>query len=262
MIGDRMKKKASKLVTFLYLAIFLFSAFSLAKYLYTYYETSKSLKEVQDIYQATLSTIEDQPVNLEEETQAPSTIRPQFQDLLAMNRQIVGWISVDGTKLNNPVLQADNNEFYLNHNFRNEESRAGSIFMDYRNNILSMNRNTILYGHAMKNNTMFGSLKNYLKQDYADDNPIIYLDTLYEGYDIEVFAAYETTIDFYYIETDFTSEGAYQQFLEDIQKRSSIQMNVAISPNDKILTLSTCKDSVMSDDHRFVVQGKLVKRGE
>ncbi len=246
MIGDRMKKKASKLVTFLYLAIFLFSAFSLAKYLYTYYETSKSLKEVQDIYQATLSTIEDQPVNLEEETQAPSTIRPQFQDLLAMNRQIVGWISVDGTKLNNPVLQADNNEFYLNHNFRNEESRAGSVFMDFRNNILSMNRNTILYGHAMKNNTMFGSLKNYLKQDYADDHPIIYLDTLYEGYDIEV----------------FTSEGAYQQFLEDIQKRSSIQMNVAISPNDKILTLSTCKDSVMSDDHRFVVQGKLVKRGE
>lgn len=255
-----MKKKASKLVTLLYLVVFLFSAFSLAKYLYTYYETSISLKEVQDIYQATLATIEAQSVDQMEETQTPSTIRPQFHDLLAVNRQMIGWISVDGTKLNNPILQADNNDFYLNHNFRDQESRAGSVFMDYRNNILTMNQNTILYGHAMKNNTMFGSLKNYLKQDFADDHPIIYLDTLYEGYDIEVFAAYETTIDFYYIETDFTSREAYQQFIDEIQKRSSIQMDVAVSPDDKILTLSTCKDSVMNDDHRFVVQGKLVKR--
>jgi len=257
-----MKKKASKLVTLLYLVVFLFSAFSLAKYLYTYYETSKSLKEVQDIYQATLATIEAQSVDQMEEAQTPSTstIRPQFHELLAVNRQMIGWISVDGTKLNNPILQADNNDFYLNHNFRDQESRAGSVFMDYRNNILNMNQNTILYGHAMKNNTMFGSLKNYLKQDFADNHPIIYLDTLYEGYDIEVFAAYETTIDFYYIETDFTNSEAYQQFIDEIQKRSSIQMDVAVSPDDKILTLSTCKDSVMSDDHRFVVQGKLVKR--
>ena len=257
-----MKKKASKLVTLLYLVVFLFSAFSLAKYLYTYYETSKSLKEVQDIYQATLATIEAQSVDQMEEAQTPSTstIRPQFHELLAVNRQMIGWISVDGTKLNNPILQADNNDFYLNHNFRDQESRAGSVFMDYRNNILTMNQNTILYGHAMKNNTMFGSLKNYLKQDFADNHPIIYLDTLYEGYDIEVFAAYETTIDFYYIETDFTNSEAYQQFIDEIQKRSSIQMDVAVSPDDKILTLSTCKDSVMSDDHRFVVQGKLVKR--
>jgi len=175
-----MKKKASKLVTLLYLVVFLFSAFSLAKYLYTYYETSKSLKEVQDIYQATLATIEAQSVDQMEEAQTPSTstIRPQFHELLAVNRQMIGWISVDGTKLNNPILQADNNDFYLNHNFRDQESRAGSVFMDYRNNILNMNQNTILYGHAMKNNTMFGSLKNYLKQDFADNHPIIYLDTL------------------------------------------------------------------------------------
>lgn len=78
---------------------------------------------------------------------------------MAINPQIIGWISVDGTKLNNPILQADNNDYYLNHNFKNKESRAGSVFMDYRNQILDMNKNTILYGHAMKNETMFGSLK-------------------------------------------------------------------------------------------------------
>ena len=260
-----MKKKVSKLLTLLYLGIFLFSVFSLAKYLYTYYETSKSLKEVQDIYQATLAANEEEPAEQIEETEKTNdvsalTIRPQFLDLLAINPQIIGWISVDGTKLNNPILQADNNDYYLNHNFKNKESRAGSVFMDYRNQILDMNKNTILYGHAMKNETMFGSLKNYLKQDYADEHPILYLDTLYEGYDIEIFAAYETTIDFYYIETDFANNEAYQNFLEEIQQRSSIQMDVDLSPDDKILTLSTCKDAVLSDDHRFVVQGKLVKR--
>lgn len=252
-----MNKWTSKFLTFLYLAIFLYSGFSLAKYLYTYYETSKSLEEVQTIYQSTLATLEDEAV---ETSSTPFTIRPQFKDLLTVNNNIVGWISTDGTKLNNPILQAENNDFYLNHNFKDRESRAGSIFMDYRNDVQDINRNTILYGHAMKNSTMFGSLKNYLNQQYADEHPIIYLDTLYEGYDVEVFAAYETTIDFYYIETEFKGNDAFLKFLDEIQARSAIEMNVEIGPEDNILTLSTCKDSVMSDDHRFVVQGKLLKR--
>lgn len=252
-----MKKWTSKFLTFIYLTIFLYSGFSLAKYVYTYYETSKSLEEVQTIYQSTLTTLEDEAMEI---SSTPFTIRPQFKDLLTVNNNIVGWISTDGTKLNNPILQAENNDFYLNHNVKNRESRAGSVFMDYRNDVQDLNRNTILYGHAMKNSTMFGSLKNYLNQQYADEHPIIYLDTLYEGYDVEVFAAYETTIDFYYIETEFKNDDAFLKFLGEIQARSAIEMNVGIRPEDKILTLSTCKDSVLSDDHRFVVQGKLVKR--
>ncbi|MFJ7650032.1 class B sortase [Lysinibacillus sp. NPDC097279] len=258
-----MKKWKSKLLTVLYLSIFLYSGFVLVKYVYTYYESSKSLKEVQTIYAETLATIQEEVVeedisNTEIETKY--TIRPQFHDLLAVNKRIVGWISVDNTKLNNPILHADNNEFYLNHNFKDRESRAGSVFMDYRNDTLDISRNTILYGHAMKDGTMFGSLKNYLNQDYADAHRTIYLDTLYEGYDIEVFAAYETTIDFYYIETEFKTDEEFLQFIGEVQKRSTIDMNVDIGPDDKIITLSTCKDSVISDDHRFVVQGKLVKR--
>lgn len=258
-----MKKWKSKLLTVLYLSIFLYSGFVLVKYVYTYYESSKSLKEVQTIYAETLATIQEEIVeedisNTEIETKY--TIRPQFHDLLAVNKRIVGWISVDNTKLNNPILHADNNEFYLNHNFKDRESRAGSVFMDYRNDTLDISRNTILYGHAMKDGTMFGSLKNYLNQDYADAHRTIYLDTLYEGYDIEVFAAYETTIDFYYIETEFKTDEEFLQFIGEVQKRSTIDMNVDIGPDDKIITLSTCKDSVISDDHRFVVQGKLVKR--
>ncbi|MFJ7664421.1 class B sortase [Lysinibacillus sp. NPDC097162] len=258
-----MKKWKTNLLTVLYLAIFLYAGFALVKYVYTYYESSKSLKEVQTIYAETLATIQKEVVDEEisdAEIKSKYTIRPQFHDLLAVNDRIVGWISVDNTKLNNPILHADNNEFYLNHNYKDRESRAGSVFMDYRNDTLDISRNTILYGHAMKDGTMFGSLKNYLNQDYANAHRTIYLDTLYEGYDVEVFAAYETTIDFYYIETEFKTDEEFIQFIGEVQKRSTIDMNVDVGPDDKIITLSTCKDSVISDDHRFVVQGKLVKR--
>ncbi|MGE7842121.1 class B sortase [Lysinibacillus sp. NPDC093712] len=258
-----MKKWKTNLLTVLYLAIFLYAGFALVKYVYTYYESSKSLKEVQTIYAETLATIPKEVVDdgmSNAEIKSKYTIRPQFDDLLAVNDRIVGWISVDNTKLNNPILHADNNEFYLNHNYKDRESRAGSVFMDYRNDALDISRNTILYGHAMKDGTMFGSLKNYLKQDYANAHRTIYLDTLYEGYDVEVFAAYETTIDFYYIETEFKTDEEFIQFIGEVQKRSTIDMNVDVGPDDKIITLSTCKDSVISDDHRFVVQGKLVKR--
>ncbi len=258
-----MKKWKTNLLTVLYLAVFLYAGFALVKYVYTYYESSKSLKEVQTIYAETLATIQKEVVDDEvsnAEIKSNYTIRPQFHDLLAVNDRIVGWISVDNTKLNNPILHADNNEFYLNHNYKDRESRAGSVFMDYRNDALDISRNTILYGHAMKDGTMFGSLKNYLNQDYANAHRTIYLDTLYEGYDIEVFAAYETTIDFYYIETEFKTDEEFIQFIGEVQKRSTIDMNVDVGPDDKIITLSTCKDSVISDDHRFVVQGKLVKR--
>lgn len=258
-----MKKWTSKLVSLVYLAVFLYSGFALVKYLYTYYEASKSLQEVQAIYETTLATIEEEAevaITTAEELLSKYTIRPQFEDLQAVNDNIVGWVTVEGTKLNNPILQTDNNDFYLDHNFKDGYSRAGSVFMDYRNDVTDMSRNTILYGHAMKNGTMFGSLKNYMKQNYVDAHSTIYLDTLYEGYDVEVFAAYETTIDFYYIETEFTTDEAFLHFVEEVEERSVIQTDVEIGAGDKIVTLSTCKDSVMSDDHRFVVQGKLVKR--
>lgn len=258
-----MKKWTSKLLTLLYLAVFLYSGFVLVKYLYTYYEASKSLKEVQAIYETTLETLggeSEVEATVTEDLLSKYRIRPQFEDLQAVNEHIVGWISVDGTKLNNPILQTDNNDFYLDHNFKDNYSRAGSIFMDYRNDVMDMNRNTILYGHAMKNGTMFGNLKNYLQQDYADAHSTIYVDTLYEGYDIEVFAAYETTIDFYYIETEFQTDETFLKFIEEVKERSAIQTDVEIGAADKIITFSTCKDAVMRDDHRFVVQGKLVKR--
>lgn len=258
-----MKGKLSKFMTFVYLAVFLVSGFMLANYLYTYVEASDSLKETQKMYASALKeTAAADPVQAvtKDDLRTRYTMRPQFQELHSVNEDIVGWITVDGTKINNPILQADDNDRYLDRNFMGEKSRAGSVFMDFRNDVSDMNRNTILYGHAMRNDTMFGSLKKYGSQAYADAHPMIYVDTLYDGYDIEVFAAYETTIDFYYIENNFRSDEEFTNFLNEIEKRSKISRPVEVTAEDKIVTLSTCNNSVNSKDKRYVVQGKLVKR--
>lgn len=257
-----MKKRLSKLMPFVYFAVFLYSGYLLAQYLYTYVESASALKETQQMYETALEDTK-QVAGTEPTVQEDAdglTMRPQFEELDKVNHDIVGWVSVEGTKLHNPVLQAEDNDYYLNRNFTRESSRAGSVFMDFRNDITDMSRNTVLYGHAMRNDTMFGSLKKFGDQDYADEHPVIYVDTLYEGYDIEVFAAYETTIDFYYIETDFATNEAFETFLGEVESRSLIDMPVEVGQDDRIVTLSTCNNSVNSKDKRYVVQGKLVKR--
>lgn len=258
-----MKNRLSKLLPIVYLAVFLYSAFVLVKYLYTYYEAAKTLKETQEMYELSLEKVQREAL-LDESTSAEETddyvIRPQFHDLHAVNENIVGWVTVDGTKLDNPILQAEDNDFYLNRNFKDQYSRAGSVFMDHRNDLMNLGKNTIIYGHAMRNDTMFGSLKKYADQAYTDEHAMIYFDTLYESYDIEVFAAYETTIDFYYIETDFSSNEDFAEFIDEVNEKSVIDMDVTVNPEDQILTLSTCNNSVNSKDKRYVVHGKLVKR--
>lgn len=256
-----MKKRLSKLMPFVYLAVFLYSGYLLVQYLYSYVDSASSLKETQQIYETALEDTDQVAGDAAEDNPlAEYPMRPQFEELNKVNQDIVGWVSVEGTNLHNPVLQAEDNDYYLNRNFTRENNRAGSVFMDFRNDITDMSQNTVLYGHAMRNDTMFGSLKKFGDQDYADEHPVIYVDTLYDGYDIEIFAAYETTIDFYYIETDFQTNDEFEEFLGEVDSRSLIDTPVDVGRDDRIVTLSTCNNSVNSKDKRYVVQGKLVKR--
>ena len=95
---------------------------------------------------------------------------------------------------------------------------AGSIFMDYRIDIGSYNPNTILYGHRMKDGSMFDELNKFLDKDFFDNHKVVKFDTLYESYEAEIFAVYKTTTDFDYIQTDFTSDEDYGSLLHEIQE--------------------------------------------
>jgi sortase B len=186
--------------------------------------------------------------------------RPQFHALLDINADITGWVKIDGTLVDYPILQAEDNDYYLQRNYKREEKRAGSIFMDFRNQLTVDNRNTILYGHDMKDGSMFGSLKRYLQADFFNTYPSISYDTLYESYDAEIFSVYYTTTDVNYIQTDFPDDEAYFSFLLNARERSLYKTDMILTSADLILTLSTCDYTLDAEEGRLVVQAKLVKK--
>ncbi|MDQ0272528.1 class B sortase [Cytobacillus purgationiresistens] len=252
------KKKAAvifqRLVTLAALIAFIYAGSKLTIILYGYYDNWRNLSEVQDIYNEVLQ---------EEDEIEAGRIRQQFDPLLKLNEDIVGWITVEDTRIDYPILQADNNSYYLTRNYKRNETRAGSIFMDYRNEVeAEANKNIILYGHRMKDGSMFGQLKKYLNESFFYEHRNIYYDTLYAGYDLEVFSVYQTTTDFYYIETNFPTDQSFGGFIESLQDKSLHKADVNITEGDRIVTLSTCDYSLDSNEGRLVVHAKLVKRGE
>ncbi|MED1560896.1 class B sortase [Alkalihalobacillus alcalophilus] len=241
----------NRLVTIVCLGVFLFSCYQLLSIGLDYYQNQRVLADIQDVYTPSVEVWEDS-----------SKRRSSFEPLLELNEDIVAWITVNDTKIDYPVLQAEDNDYYLFRNYLLEETRAGSIFMDYRNQVDANveDKHTILYGHRMKDGTMFAALKNYLEQEFYESNQVFAYDTLYESYEVEVFAAYVTTTDFYYIETDFRDEEHYQEFLNEIQARSVIEPSIDIEAGDQIITLSTCDYQLDRHEGRLVVHGKLIPR--
>lgn len=244
------RKIVSRVITTLSLAVFVYSVYALGSIFYDYYHNRQVLAEVQDIYEA-IEVPEDLTYG---------EFRSQFHDLHKINEDIVGWITIKDTKIDYPILQAEDNDYYLNRNYKREDTPAGSIFMDYRNNVGESNRNTIIYGHRMKDGTMFNALTKYLEDDFFEDHKTVSYDTMYGSYDAEVFAAYYTTTEFDYIQTEFASDMDYAVFLDEVRGKSEINPDFDISPDDDIVTLSTCDYTLDPDEGRIVVHAKIVNK--
>ena len=182
-----------------------------------------------------------------------------FNDLLAKNSDTVGWIQVQGTNINYPIVQTTNNDYYLNHAFDKTENKAGWVYMDYRNNAVDFNQNTIIYAHSRYNGTMFGSLKNILNSSWYTnkENHIIRLSTPTENTMWQVFSVYTIPKESYYITPSFPTDESYQEFLNTIKGRSEVDFSGTVSTGDKVLTLSTCKDNF---GNRIVMHAKLIKK--
>lgn len=185
--------------------------------------------------------------------------RESFSELLKVNKDIVGWIKIGKTRVFYPVVQAKNNEYYLTRSIYHKRIKNGTIFADYRNNMVDLDQNTILYGHNMHDYSMFGDLLFYLEKWFFDKNRFVTFETLYEDMKWEVFSVYQTDTDFNYLITNFKTPQEYKNFLEIIQSKSVFETNVKLTSDDKILTLSTCKKDRRFKDGRLVVHAKLVK---
>lgn len=199
----------------------------------------------------------------EEETgrEDSSTVLPvvDFEALRENGPDIIGWLNLPDTAINYPVTQTDNNEYYLRHLYDGTYNKVGCLFADYENQADFSDRNTIIYGHNMRDGSMFAALNEYGGQSYYDGHPQMYLVTPDGGYVMEVFSAFEAKpaesgSDTSPWRLSWKDDGAYTTWLSEMADRSVIETDVTVTSSDKVLTLSTCTPGSKS---RFIVMGKL-----
>ncbi|MDD6202693.1 MAG: class B sortase [Lachnospiraceae bacterium] len=217
------------------------------------YDNLAKMKSEQTGYTVTLSQQEDIPPILE-----------KYEELYKKNKRLIGWLKIDDTNIDYPVMQTVNNEYYLDHNFNQEYDKNGSLFLDKDCNAAFPNTNMIIYGHHMKSGKMFGQLNYYSKESYYKEHPQIHFDTIYEEglYDVMyVFRSRiyneEEIVFKYYQFFDVNSADEFNSYMEEMQKLSLYDTGVTASYGDKLLTLSTCDSS--EEDGRFVVVAKKVR---
>lgn len=242
-----MKKKNKILITLIQIVLIVVIIFSGIKII----EWIKSNKKNKDI----MSEIKENVVINNEMDSNNEEYKIDFAKLKQKNSDAIAWIKVNGTDIDFPVVKGTDNSYYLTHNFDKEKNKAGWIFADYRNKFDGTDKNIIIYGHNMKNGSMFASLKDVIKEVWYnnENNKYIALITENENCKYQVFSVYQIETEEYYLQTNISN---FKEFVEKIKGRSKKDFNVDIKETDSILTLSTCADNTK---YRVVLHAVKVK---
>ena len=243
-----------------------------ASHFFTWNQENAQIKEeLQEI--ESIVNVKEIPVNLEDEqtVNPPSEstsdyweyinlplIEVDFTNLSLKNSDTVAFLKVNGTNINYPVVQTNDNDFYLTHSFNKDKNNGGWVFMDYRNSLDKLDDNTIIYAHGRNNQTMFGSLKNIFQNSWYENtqNYVVYLATSTKTMLWQVFSVYQIPTENYYLTSNFATKDDYQKFIDVITARSKYDFKANVDVNDKILTLSTCYDNTK----KIVLHAKLIKQ--
>ena len=200
----------------------------------------------------------------EEEEEIELTVLEEYETLYNKNKRMIGWLKIEDTNIDYPVLQTTDNIFYLDHNFEQEYDRNGSLFLDAECDIVHRNTNLIIYGHHMRSGKMFGNLNKYSSESYYKEHPTIQFDTIYEKGTYQVMYVFrskiynEDEIVFkYYQFFDAVSEKEFTSNMQEMAALSLYDTGVTASFGDELLTLSTCDNS--ETDGRFVVVAKRIQ---
>ena len=202
-------------------------------------------------------------IHYTEEEEIELEVLEEYQTLYSKNRKLIGWLKIDDTIIDYPVMQTANNEYYLDHNFNQEYDKNGSLFLDKDCDVVRRNTNLIIYGHHMKSGKMFGNLNSYSNEEYGKKHSLIQFDTIYEKGTYEVMYVFrsriynEDEVVFkYYQFFDAASETVFNSNMQEMAALSLYDTGVTASYGDELLTLSTCDSS--ETDGRFVVVAKRV----
>lgn len=258
-----MKKKTRDILMLCFIAVFLVSAYQI-------YKIKKDYQTAADTYSDLAQYISfTEPAPISQDQTAPtvpteSTVTASgyvddtnwpninFEALQEINPDIVGWLYIEGTQINYPVVQGSDNGYYLEHLFDNTYNPAGCIFLDAFGESDFTEMNSVIYGHHMKDGTMFSDLMNYKQQEFYDEHTAALLITPTHRYQLLFFSGYvaTTTADAWKI--DFSAV-SYGEWLEELSEKSCFVSTVFPSIENRVVTLSTC--SYEFNNARFVLHG-------
>lgn len=240
------KQKLLNIILIIFIGMFIISAKEITEW---YLRNRENAKIQQEISQSI--------VICEDEENIQDKYIINFQELKQKNSDTVGWVKVNGTEVEHVVVQTKNNDYYLTHNFEKSYNKSGWIFADYKNKLDGTDKNLIIYGHNVKDNSMFGSLRNILKEEWYNktENYEVILITEKETAIYEVFSVYQIENEDYYLQTNFANNQEFITFVNTIKSRSVKKFNVELTENDKILTLSTCGNN---SNYRIVLHAKKI----
>jgi len=231
------------------------------------YEEMAALKEsVNDTPQYNAPTVEDTPpvIHYTSTEKEPPEVLEEYKKLYNMNKKLIGWLKIDDTNIDYPVMQTNNNEYYLDHNVNQEKDRNGALFLDKDCDVIDTSTNLIIYGHHMKSGRMFGNLDDYASENYYKKHPLIQFDTIYEKGTYEIMYVFRSKVYSegevvfkYYQFIDCYSEQEFESNMKEMAAISLYDTGVTAEYGDKLLTLSTCDSTI--DDGRFVVVARKVE---
>lgn len=251
--GRRKKKGGSNIVSNIILVIaivvFAVSAYKLYGIFSEYNKGDKEYQKIQDLV-----------INTEKKDDTKEeTFSVDFEKLLEMNSDVVGWIRFDEpSEINYPVVQGRDNEEYLKRTFEANTNKLGTLFVDVKNPGDFSGRNTFIYGHNMKNGSMFAQLLKYKDDSFYKEHPYFYIytpDGKVRTYEIFSAGVVKDTSDSYIM--DYADDAAFQTYIDYIKQQSAYPTSAEVTTASKIVSLSTCTN--VRDDERFLVHGVMIK---
>ncbi|HIS12627.1 MAG TPA: class B sortase, partial [Candidatus Onthocola stercoravium] len=230
---------------------------------YVFYDNYVSMKNVSNIQEKITQVIEIndseeimEDLNENKGEDDKLVVNEDIVSLIQENPQTIGWLKVNNTNIDYPVVQGADNQYYLKHNYYMEEDNNGWVFMDYRNDTELLSDNVIIYAHnRYHSGVMFGTLQNTLRYSWYSnpDNHTISFRTLYEDLEYQIFSIYKISVTTDYMRVLFADDNDRLDFYNMLKDRSIYDFGVTLSGDDKIITLSTCADEY----NRYVVHAVL-----
>ena len=254
------KNLKRKIIYYILITIIILSSIYIIKHLKMQKEAkeeSELLNKI-DIMENTIDLNKNKnTIEINEETERMTKIKKLQEE----NSDIVGWIEVEGTNINYPVLQGEDNEYYLTHNYKKEKSQKGSIFLSKDYDLKLPSDNLLIYGHNLISGQMFNNLLKYKDREFYEKHPNIRFTTAKEDFKFEIFSVFyskvflksEENVFRYYNFVTAKSEKDYNNFVENAKKASIYDTNKEAEYGDRLITLVTCSYHV--EDGRFVVIG-------